>query len=113
MINPLSIKELMVESHKTAVEHGWWDKERNLGEQLLLWVSEISEAFEEYRDGHGLTEIYFRGDGKPEGFPIECADLLIRFFDTMENYGIDIDNALAIKMAFNKTRPYKHGGKRA
>lgn len=158
------IDDWLREAHATAVEKGWWDRpdgtrmhpgERSIGEQLSLFHSEISEALEEWREGHPLTEIRhtFKArpgrqhvpsmramtdrapeietrpgewvpltvtnadqmgfDAKPVGFPIELADLLIRVFDTAEAYGIDLEEALQIKAAYNRTRPHRHGGKLA
>lgn len=48
---------------------------------------------------------------KPAGIPSEFADVIIRVLDACAAYGIDIDKAIAEKMAYNKTRPYKHGGR--
>lgn len=50
-------------------------------------------------------------DMKPEGVPTEMADIIIRVLDAACAYGIDIDKAIAEKVAYNRTRPYKHGGK--
>lgn len=102
------------EIHKTAVEHGWWEKERNLGEALLLVVSEVTEAFEEWRSGHPVDEVYYNGD-KPEGYLTELADVIIRILDLVENEGLTqaLEETIKIKMAYNDTRPYRHGGKKA
>lgn len=43
----------------------------------------------------------------------ELADMLIRTFDIAAVFGVDIDRAVAIKHAFNETRPHRHGGKLA
>ena len=105
--------QLMEEIHKTAVEKGWWENEdRNFGELIALCHSELSEAFEEYRDGHDLKEIYFVND-KPEGVPIELADILIRLFDFCYHLDLPLYEAMLIKMKFNEGRPYRHGGKKA
>lgn len=48
---------------------------------------------------------------KPEGVPIELADVIIRVADMCGRYGIDLEAALRIKQVFNRTRPRKHGGK--
>ncbi len=64
---------------------------------------------EEFRDGREPTEIYFRIDGKPEGVPIELADVMIWCMDMADYYGIDLESAILTKMEFNRTRPYKHG----
>jgi len=49
---------------------------------------------------------------KPEGIPIELADVVIRIFDLCGYYNIDLEHAIEEKMTYNKTRPHKHGGKR-
>jgi len=38
---------------------------------------------------------------------------LIRIFDISAAYELDLENALKIKMEFNKSRPYRHGNKKA
>ncbi len=40
------------------------------------------------------------------------ADALIRIFDFCAVRNMDLGAALVAKMAFNKTRPRRHGGKR-
>jgi NTP pyrophosphatase (non-canonical NTP hydrolase) len=84
---------------------------------MALLHSEVSEAFEDYRDhGQKLLNVIryeFGGpnDGKPEGFPIELADVFIRLMDTCAGLGIDLDHAVSVKMKYNSTRPYRHNGK--
>jgi NTP pyrophosphatase (non-canonical NTP hydrolase) len=80
--------------------------------KLLLVASELTEAFEEIRDGGTPTEVYDRID-KPEGFPIEIADAVIRILHLCYELGIDIDKMVELKMAYNETRSYRHGGKTA
>tara|TARA_Y100000817_G_scaffold307161_1_gene293285 strand:- start:1262 stop:1609 length:348 start_codon:yes stop_codon:yes gene_type:complete len=113
----MTISGLMKESHNTSVSKGWWDdSNRNIGELLALVHSEVSEALEAYRitGASGLNNIWLRDkDGKPEGFTIELADTLIRIFDISAAYELDLENALKIKMEFNKSRPYRHGNKKA
>lgn len=104
---PLS--RLAHDIYENNVKHGFWDAERNFGEILALIHSEVSEALEEYRDGHAVGERYYRADGKPEGVPSELADVVIRVLDVCAGFGIDIDDVIAEKMRFNAGRPFKHG----
>lgn len=87
-------------------------RERNQGELHMLFVTEIAESFEEIRNNRAVNEIYTMGP-KPEGVPIEIADLLIRVLDWAGHYNIDLDAVMEQKMAYNWTRPYRHGGKSA
>ena len=106
------INEVAKQIHENAVDHGWWDEERGFPEVLALIHSEVSEALEEYRNGRGATEIYFGDNGKPEGIPTELADVIIRVLDYCAYAGIDIENVLEVKHEYNKSRPYRHGGKK-
>lgn len=108
----MTINEFANEVHKNAVEHGWWETERTFPEIAALIHSEISEALEEYRDGRQAAEIYLGNSGKPEGIPIELADAIIRIFDYCAFVGIDIEAALKCKHEYNKSRQYRHGGKK-
>lgn len=116
----VTLEWLQEESYKIAKEHGWWDEERNFGELLMLCVTELSEAMEEWRHGHTPSESYVTGEShvvtgfeKPEGVPSELADVLIRIADMAQHYGISLTDAVLRKMEYNKTREYRHGGKRA
>ena len=131
------INELCKKAHANAVNKGFWEEDKSFGEQIALMHSELSEALEEYRDGRGIDSVYFQcklpqniscnigqingvcltnispienqcESAKPCGIPIELADVLIRIFDTCGRYGIDLEQAIEIKMKYNESRPYKH-----
>ncbi len=108
-----NINEMAIEVHQNAIEHGWWEEERSFGDIVALCHSELSEALEEHRDGRTPTEVYFNSDkpDKPEGVSIELADCIIRILDYCGREGIDIHTAIELKHEYNKSRPYRHGGK--
>jgi NTP pyrophosphatase (non-canonical NTP hydrolase) len=107
------INDLCRKAHETAKEKGWHEKEVPVSEFISNTHGELSEAFEEYRKGFPLRAIYYSGEEKekPEGFSVELADAVVRIFDFCGLHGIDLEKAIQIKMAFNKTRSYRHGGK--
>jgi len=108
----MEINELIQKSYETAKAKGWHDEPRSFGDLIALAHSELSEALEDFRNGHSPTEIYYEKLGeKPCGVPIEIADVVIRLADLCGRYGIDLDTALSIKMDYNETRSHRHGGK--
>lgn len=107
----LSIHELQKEAFATAEEKGWHDKPRTTGDLIALCHSELSEALEAHRSGESMGVTRSGFTKKPEGFVVELADCMIRILEMAEIYGLDLEYALKVKMAYNKTRPYRHGGK--
>ena len=112
----MTIETLVGESNQTAKSKGWWDDpDRNIGEILALIHSEVSEALEVYRlkGKDSLKENWFNEKGKPEGFTVELADVVIRIADLCGEFGLDLESALTTKLSYNQTRPYRHGNKKA
>lgn len=105
----MSLNKLAKEIHKDNIKKGFYDIPISDIEACMLIVSEISEAVEEICDG--ALDYYHNIDGKPEGRDAELADALIRILDRMAYLEIDIDDVVKDKLAYNRTRPYKHGKK--
>lgn len=60
--------------HENSKNKGFWNEKRNIGELLMLIVSEVGEAFEAESD---------------ENFNEEIADILIRLFDLCGGLNIE------------------------
>ena len=132
----LVLEQIQYECWKITDESGWHGTE-SIGEKLLLWHSEVTEAAEELRNGHKPDEVYYSfkaGDktittdrparetmqggksvmilNKPEGIASEAADVFIRVADDSERFSIPWIKVLFEKMKYNRTRLHRHGGKK-
>lgn len=114
-----AMRALQAEIHQNAVDKGWWDDETpfdSVPEKLLMIVSEVIEATDEYRDPTigpaELRVVRYNSQGKPEGLATELADIVIRVFDLAGGCGIELWKVILEKHLYNKTRPHRHGGKR-
>lgn len=94
--------------HETAMEKGWWDNERDVGDLIALLHTEVSEAYEAVRHGNPPDDKVSDFDG----LTAELADVIIRIMDMAAGLDLRVAEALIAKIKFNKTRSYRHGGKR-
>lgn len=127
---PMNLNDYRDQCGKAAAENGWHDAyhravevRRLLGPEFdqaltdhivaktYLISTEVSEAIEEIRAGLAPTENYTGANSKPEGYPSELADVIIRALDLAYMLDIDIDAAVQEKLAYNATRGHLHGGK--
>lgn len=102
---PHTLAWYVEQCHALAKAKGFHDEpldDAHVAQKLMLIVSELGEALEAHR----------RGDMEPlkkNTFPDELADVFIRAFDLCGALGIDIEAQIQWKMAYNATRPHKHG----
>jgi len=109
----MRISDLQRIAHQESARNGWYDgPPRNPAEMLCLIHSEVSETLEAIRkpgeDGGP------QASEKIEGFTAEeeeMADVVIRVADYAEYRGLRLEDAISAKLAANRKRGYKHGGK--
>lgn len=115
----MDILKLQHEAWRIAEKAGWHQgRELEFGEFIALCHSELSEALEIFRKvgNMGIPKIkHVKSEivnaYRPEGIPIELADVIIRIFDYCEINGIRIHEAINVKNIFNEKRPHRHGNK--
>lgn len=128
----ININHLSNDIYKANKEKGFWpeDNQRNIGEMLMLVVSELGEAIEAHRKGRmckvDVGECYtatrgFNNDvtftfdvnlfkeNVKDTFEDEIADAFIRLFDMCGGLNIDIYKHIKFKLKYNKTREQLHG----
>ena len=82
---------------------GFWEPD-NTGEKIALMHSELSEALE--ADRKNLDAEHIPGF---TGVEEELADVIIRILDFAGHRQLRLGEALSAKIAYNLTRPFKHG----
>ena len=91
-----NLNRLRDESLRIAVEHGF--TEADVPTDLMLMVSEASEALEDHRAHHAPNEVWYEEKSygrKPCGIPSEVADVVVRVLHFSGKHGIDIERAVA------------------
>ncbi len=125
----MTIKKLQDKAFSNALKHGFHHKGQNIGELLMLIVSELAEALEadrngkRFKGGNEWLDRYANRKTKDDAdtfdmifmetvkntFEDELADALIRILDLAGYLNIDLESHVLAKMRYNESRPYKHG----
>lgn len=87
------------------VDKGWYDEPRSFAEGIALTHTELSEALEADRFGDPQSDKIPKFTGREE----ELADVLVRIMDEAQRHNLRVGEAFVAKVAYNATRPRKHG----
>jgi NTP pyrophosphatase (non-canonical NTP hydrolase) len=112
-----AISSVAEEMYAIAAAHGFHEEHvrgqvpPDFGNFCMNLVAEVAELWEAYREGR--LDRQCEKKCKLSCSEEELADIVIRAMDTAEQLGVNLGRAVARKAAYNRTRPYRHGGKRA
>lgn len=126
-----SLSRLVFEDN---AKKGFWEGKKNVGEVLMLVVSELAEAVKADRENNnacrdefergmrdarlhihdkgGDEDSYFKmffEDHIKNSFEDEISDTVIRLLDLCGGFGIDLSWHVENKLRYNRLREYKHG----
>lgn len=107
-----SLTELSKSIHQANKEKGFWEPPVNFAEKIALIHSECSELLEAHRKGEGMKACdknIITPNGLLTNTEEEIADIIIRALDLAGSLDLDIGVAITAKLAYNATRPHKHG----
>lgn len=119
----LGLNELAESIYQDNKKKGFWDKERNVGEMLMLITSELGEAMEAHRKGRFADWDLFHRECENSSWEDsfkthikdtvedEIADAIIRLLDMSAGLGIDIERHIQAKLKYNRSREKLHGKK--
>lgn len=129
-----NLNELSQQIFANNTQKGFWDggvKAKNIGEVLMLIVTEVAEACEaDRKNKHSIKGFnlinncesietqnekqYFMQEFEvcvKNSFEDELADIVIRVLDVCGAFGIDIEWQIEQKLKYNSLREHKHGKK--
>ena len=105
--------------HSLAWEKGWHSETENEDHFVERACNNLHDEVSGLHDAWRNNKLHALCD-KAEGMPValtcieeEYADIIIRVLDNCRKLGVDIAEAVNAKHEYNKTRPYRHGGKRS
>ena len=126
----IDIDHMLELSAKKDADMGVWpgnltEPPPNVGHALMAITYEFGQLFHSWASGEGLNQIIWRDpeDGRrttssvagavPYGFPIQLAKILLMLLELCAEWDIEIMKYIHLKHLYNKTRPHRHGGKKA
>ena len=98
-IRQATVKELQTAIYLVNQANGWFEDDRPFSADIALLHSEVSEAYEGFRNNDTANAHE------------ELADVFIRLLDTCERHGVDLVAETISKIHKNAQRGYRHGGK--
>ncbi len=114
ILNFEALNQLTEEAYAVAKSVGFHSSGNvNIPASIANLHAELSELFEAWRRQY-LDKPCDKADKMLEPLTAaeeEIADIILRAFDFAAELKIDVAKAVRIKSAYNRTRPYRNGGK--
>lgn len=110
-----TLNEIADAVHFLAWNKGWHSTDESEDGFIERACNNLHDEISELHDAWRKNKLHTQCDKDIELTCIEeeFADIIIRALDNCRRLGVDIQNAIEKKHAYNKTRPWRHGGKRS
>ncbi len=105
----MTLAEMVRKAFDNAKAKGFYEEPMPFPEAIAQVHAELVEVMGAFRFKGSLKHTEYDSDDTPQGVPTELADVMILVASICGHYGIDLETAIAEKMAYNETRPYLHG----
>jgi len=111
-----SLNELAKEFWQVSADHGFHDEGPDgANNDISAFVANLHGEISEFWEAYRKDTLDKKCDKSIE---LTCAeeelsDIIIRTLEYGQQLGLDMDRAVTIKNEYNKTRPWRHGGKKA
>lgn len=109
--------------YANAVEKGFHPPEESRDQFIEQMCNNLHDEISELHEAQRVHELDSPCDKSDKmvalGLPVlscleeELADIVIRALDNARHLDVDIRRAIEIKHAYNRTREFRHGGKRS
>jgi NTP pyrophosphatase (non-canonical NTP hydrolase) len=114
-----TLNEIADVVHENAKAHGFHDPNEHIDLFIANQSNNLHEEVSELWSAHraGISDDLCDKADKMVALGLqpltnreeEYADIIIRALDQCRRLGVDIQRAIEVKHAYNKTRPFKHG----
>jgi len=118
-----TINQIADEVYQLAWEKGWHSDEEKEDAFIERTCNNLHDEISELHEAWRNNRLHTPCDKSSDMFlidiiPLSCieeemADIIIRTLDSCRKLHIDIQSAIERKHAYNKTRPFRHGGKKS
>ena len=119
----MNINELAIAIYRDALIKGWHTPKEEENQFIEMTCNNLHDEVSELHEAWRSNELHALCDKSDKMVtagirPLTCleeelADILIRALEACAFQGVEPEDIISRKMAYNRTRPHRHGGKKS